>query len=148
MKPKIAIYTIMKNEAANVADWIETTADADDVVVLDTGSKDGTPDLLDRGSVEVHRAWYDPFRFDDARNAALALVAPSIDLCLRLDADERLPPDWRAVIEDGYRSRFARYRYQVVNHGRGWRQSPVTTSTPATGSGGGTRPTKPSKVTA
>ena len=37
---KIAVYAIAKNEEAFVTRWVESAADADYVVLLDTGSSD------------------------------------------------------------------------------------------------------------
>lgn len=53
---KIAIYTMAKNEAEHVARFAETTRGADVVVVTDTGSTDGTPDLLRDAGIEVRTA--------------------------------------------------------------------------------------------
>ena len=116
---KICVYAIMRNEHDNVLAWAETTVDAEHRFVLDTGSTDGTADELEMVGVGVRRAVFDPFRFDDARNAALAL-APEADLYLRLDADERLPEDWRAQLDEVYDPHVRRYRYIVRNHGVGW----------------------------
>jgi len=115
----LCVYAIMLNEQPNVANWVATANIADNLFVLDTGSTDGTPEELETHGVIVRRAKFDPFRFDDARNAALAL-APEADLYLRLDADERLPEDWRFQIEDVYDPTVARYRYRVHNNGGVW----------------------------
>jgi len=111
---RICVYAIMRDESVNVMPWLESANDANDLFVLDTGSVDGTPEQLSAGGAHVREAVFDPFRFDDARNAALAL-APPADLYFRLDADERLPPDWREQIEDNYDERVPRYRYRVRN---------------------------------
>jgi glycosyltransferase involved in cell wall biosynthesis len=104
----------------NVESWVEGAAGADDVFVLDTGSKDDTDlELQTYPSVTVRRANFKPFRFDDARNCALAL-APEADLYLRLDADERLPADWRGQVESAYDPNIPRYSYYVHNHSGIW----------------------------
>jgi len=118
---RLCIYAIFRDEEANVLPWSETTGDADHRFVLDTGSTDNTADALEYVGVGVRRATYSPFRFDDARNAALAL-APEADLYLRLDADERLPDDWRSQIDDAYHEGVPRYRYRVHNNGGIWNQ--------------------------
>jgi tetratricopeptide (TPR) repeat protein len=56
-----------------------------------------------------------PWRFDDARNAALALVPPDIDICFSLDLDELPAPGWREGIERGWTERTTRGRYRFVN---------------------------------
>src|SRR5690606_24024470 len=40
-----------------------------------------------------------PWRFDVARNAALALVPADIDVCVSIDIDEVLEPGWREEVE-------------------------------------------------
>jgi hypothetical protein len=116
----LCVYAIFRDEVDRVPDWVATTADADHRIVLDTGSLDGTPEALAALGVDVRFAWLDPFRFDDARNMALALVPPTIDWCLRLDADERLGNGWREAFELVVNPKVPRYRYVVVNHGEGW----------------------------
>jgi hypothetical protein len=118
------VYAIFKDEEANIAEWAETTGDADHRFVLDTGSFDGTHDELHVHGIEHMLTRPDPFRFDDARNTALQLangLFPS-DLYLRLDADERLPDGWRAMIDDAYHPDVPRYRYRVHNNGGIWSQ--------------------------
>lgn len=116
---RVCVYAIMRDECDNVAEWSETTLDADTRFVLDTGSTDDTIEELRVHGITVARATFDPFRFDDARNCALAL-APPADLYFRLDADERLDDEWRAQLAANYHPNLARYRYTVVNHGEGW----------------------------
>lgn len=98
---KIAVYTICKNEEHNARRWLSTTKDADLRVIVDTGSTDLTLHRLSINSVSVVTGSIsiEPFRFDDARNAALALVPPDMDVCVSLDMDEVLSPNWRSVIE-------------------------------------------------
>jgi glycosyltransferase involved in cell wall biosynthesis len=119
---RVCIYAIMRDEEPlNTIAWAETTLDADTRFVLDTGSTDSTPGTLRTAGVNVAHATFTPFRFDDARNCALAL-APAADLYFRLDADERLEDHWRDQLEANYHPNLARYRYTVVNHGEGWGQ--------------------------
>jgi hypothetical protein len=115
----LCVYAIMRDEVDNVLPWAETTVDADVRFVLDTGSVDHTPEHLVAAGVRVASGRYEPFRFDDARNAALAL-SPEADLFLRLDADERLPDDWRSQLDDAYSERIPRYRYRVHNTDGVW----------------------------
>jgi len=100
---KIAVYTMAKNEAAHVQQYAATTQGADAVVVTDTGSTDGTPDLLRDQGITVHNASILPWRFDTATNCALCNVPADIDVCVKLDLDEVLyMPDgmsWREEIE-------------------------------------------------
>jgi glycosyltransferase involved in cell wall biosynthesis len=116
---KVCVYAIMRDEQENVDDWALTTAAADARFVLDTGSTDTTHDLLHSFEIEHQIATFIPFRFDDARNAALAL-APPADVYVRLDADERLGEGWREQLEAAYHPAVSRYRVTVINHGNGW----------------------------
>jgi glycosyltransferase involved in cell wall biosynthesis len=76
--PKIAVYTMAKNEAEHVGRFAATVRGADRVVVTDTGSTDGTPDLLRDAGIEVHSARIVPWRFDVASNVALAHVPDDV----------------------------------------------------------------------
>ncbi len=87
-RPKIAVYTMAKNEADHVQRYAETTRGADAVVVTDTGSTDGTPDLLRDAGIEVYHSNIVPWRFDEGTNAALHHVPADIDVCVKLDLDE------------------------------------------------------------
>lgn len=90
---KLAAYTIALNEAKHVERWLEATKDFDVRLVADTGSTDGTPEMLAAAGVIVHRVTVFPFRFDVARNAALSLLPADVGLCLSLDMDETTDPD-------------------------------------------------------
>lgn len=96
---KIAVYTIAKNEAQFVERWAESAADADYRLILDTGSTDDTVALATQHGAVVHAQQFTPWRFDHARNAALALLPDDIDLCIALDMDEVLQPGWRECLE-------------------------------------------------
>ena len=88
-KIKIATYSIAKNEEKHIARWLEATKDSDYRIVLDTGSTDRTVALLRAASnVIVGETRVTPWRFDEARNQALALVPEDADICLILDMDE------------------------------------------------------------
>lgn len=101
---KIAVYAVALNEAKHVARWLSCTSDADWRVICDTGSTDGGLSMVneDYQRVQVTDVSVKPWRFDDARNAALALVPPDIDVCIALDMDEELAPGWREAIEAGW----------------------------------------------
>lgn len=107
---KIAVYAIAKNESHNVVKWLETVKEADGVFVLDTGSTDGTVSLLEQGGATVRKmAAHKPFRFDHARNEAMALVPEEFDVLVSLDFDELLMHDWRQVIEENFTCDAANY---------------------------------------
>ena len=87
-KIKVATYSICKNESKHILRWVEATKDADYRVVVDTGSTDGSQDMLRALGVTVHQIHLNPFRFDVARNTALSLVPEDADVCVILDMDE------------------------------------------------------------
>lgn len=89
---KIAVYTVAYNEVAHARRWATSCAQADFRFVADTGSTDGTVKALRNVGVTVSSISIDPWRFDDARNAALALLPVDVDLCISLDMDEVLAP--------------------------------------------------------
>jgi glycosyltransferase involved in cell wall biosynthesis len=115
---KIAVYAIAKNEAQFVARFCESAKDADLIFVADTGSTDDTVAKIlaekkghDYHRYEVRQISIKPWRFDDARNAALAMLPDDIDVCVSLDLDEVLQPGWRAEIERVWTEGTTRLRY-------------------------------------
>ena len=99
IKPKICVYAISKNEAHFVQRFCQSAADADMVLIADTGSDDGLPEEAAKYGATIHHISISPWRFDLARNAALALVPRDMDICISLDIDEVLQPGWREAIE-------------------------------------------------
>ena len=110
---KVCVYAICKNESKFVERWVESMREADGVFVLDTGSADGTPELLASLGVNVHVEEIQPWRFDRARNRSLELVPHDADICICTDLDEVLHPGWRALLEAAWKPGTTRasYRY-------------------------------------
>jgi hypothetical protein len=96
---KIAVYTIALNEAKHVERWAESAKDADYLVILDTGSTDETVSIAKNLDIIVGKKEFYPFKFDEARNAALKLVPNDADWCISMDMDEILLPGWREKLE-------------------------------------------------
>jgi glycosyltransferase involved in cell wall biosynthesis len=96
---KVAIYTIALNEAAHAERWANSATDADYRIVADTGSTDDTVQRLTKAGVIVHRIAIRPWRFDDARNAVMALIPANVDVCCTMDMDRFLEPGWRPKLE-------------------------------------------------
>lgn len=114
---KIAVYAICKNEVAHIQRFLSSCADADHVLVCDTGSTDGTWSALCRKMPANLRVWQvsvSPWRFDDARNASLALLPKNVDVCIPLDLDEVLVPGWRELLESAWTPETTRLRYRFV----------------------------------
>ena len=97
---KIAVYTIALNEESNVQQWYDSAKDADYLLIADTGSTDKTVRLAKKLGINVFKISINPWRFDDARQAALALLPDDIDMCISLDMDEILAPGWRKALEE------------------------------------------------
>lgn len=111
---KIAVVSIALNEAQFAARWADSCKQADYRIVADTGSTDDTIRHLLADHVTVHKISVKPWRFDVARNAALALVPADADICITLDMDEVLQPGWREAIEAVWTPETTRIRYDYV----------------------------------
>lgn len=100
MENKICVYAICKNESAYVCQWIESMSEADYIVVLDTGSTDGTYEMLcnDKRIYRVEQKNILPWRFDVARNESLKLVPEEANIRVCVDFDEYFDKGWAAVI--------------------------------------------------
>lgn len=96
---KIAVYTVALNEEQFVQRWYDSAKGADYLLIADTGSTDSTARLAQRLGINVVSLSVKPWRFDDARNAALALLPDDIDMCISLDMDEMLVEGWREKLE-------------------------------------------------
>lgn len=108
---RIAVYGIAKDEAPFAERFCESAHEADCIVVADTGSSDDTVSLLRQAGAQVFQIAVRPWRFDVARNAALALVPADVDVCVSLDLDEVLQPGWREIIESTWQPQTTRLKY-------------------------------------
>lgn len=111
---KVAIYTIALNELDFVERWYESAKNADYLLIADTGSIDGTPAAARALGINVVDIRVSPWRFDDARNAALAALPADIDMCISLDMDEVITPNWREPLEVAWKQGVTRPRYKHV----------------------------------
>ncbi|HEY6008459.1 MAG TPA: glycosyltransferase family 2 protein [Geobacteraceae bacterium] len=90
MKVSVLIPTL--NEVRNIAACLESVRWADEVVVVDSGSRDGTVERArELGARVVPFDWKG--RLPKKKNWALANVAWRNDWVLVLDADERVTPE-------------------------------------------------------
>lgn len=96
---RVCVYAIALNEAHFAARFAASCREADLVLVADTGSTDDTVAALRAEGVVVEPISVRPWRFDDARNAALALIPADIDVCISIDMDEVFLPGWRQALE-------------------------------------------------
>lgn len=58
------------------------------------------PWMVTDGQMSVYRISIQPWRFDDARNAALALLPEELDMCISIDMDELMEKGWKEALED------------------------------------------------
>jgi len=108
---KICVYAISKNEEQFMERFCRSAEDADLVLIADTGSTDETVALAQKAGAVVYNICISPWRFDHARNAALALVPGDFDVCISLDLDEVLEPGWREEVERVWEPDATRMRY-------------------------------------
>lgn len=111
---RVCVYAICKNERTFARRWMRSMREADDVVVLDTGSDDGTPALLRHLGAAVTEQRIEPWRFDSARNRSLALVPEDADICVCTDLDEYFAPGWRAKLESAWSPGAGRAQYRYT----------------------------------
>jgi glycosyltransferase involved in cell wall biosynthesis len=85
--PRVTVTIITLDEAAHIADAIDSAAWADEIIVVDSGSVDDTLAIArSKGARTESRTWTG---YVDQKNFAAGLA--SHDWILSLDADERIP---------------------------------------------------------
>ena len=116
MENKICIYAICKNEIKFVDQWLDNMSEADYIVVLDTGSTDGTYEKLkqDKRVTKVIKKEIKPWRFDVARNESMKLVPDDANILLCTDFDETFEPGWGKLIRDNWTTQTTRGYYMYA----------------------------------
>lgn len=85
----LGVVMIVKNEESCLEGCLKSVQGADEIVILDTGSTDGTGDIARRYTDKYFAGEYEwNDNFAEARNVALAKC--TTDWVLSIDADERL----------------------------------------------------------
>ncbi len=119
----VAIITL--NAASQLEACLQSVRFADEVVVVDSGSTDGTPALAERlGARVIQHDW---LGFGPQKQ--FAVDAAHHDRVLCLDADERVSPELQAAIEIALKSpstaafrfpRCNRFLGRYLRHGEGY----------------------------
>lgn len=126
MPTRLSAILITRNEAPRLRACLESVAFADEVVVVDNGSTDGTPDLARSLGARVIEVADWP-GFGPQKNRALDAACG--EWVLSIDADERVTPELRAAIvaavaqptHDAYRiNRRSSYCGQYMRHSGWW----------------------------
>jgi len=86
------------NERRNIADCIASVLWSDDVVVVDSGSKDGTREIAEKAGARVVDFHWNG-QFPKKKNWALENVVWKHEWVLILDADERITPELAGEIQ-------------------------------------------------
>lgn len=119
---KVAVYAISKNEEQFVERFMESVKDADLIAIADTGSTDNTYNkfievaekLGIKDKLKIQTIHICPWRFDDARNTNLAMIPADFDVCMCIDIDEVLMPNWRKPLLQAFETGFTRLRYHYT----------------------------------
>ncbi|MHB8637318.1 MAG: tetratricopeptide repeat protein [Fimbriimonadaceae bacterium] len=114
---RLSAVMIVKNEAAHIERCLQSIASvADEIVIVDTGSTDGTPDIISGLGLNVKLGafeWCDDFAA--ARNAALELATG--DWALWIDADEVLEENGCGEIRQALiRPHFGGFYLRIINY--------------------------------
>lgn len=113
---RLSAVLIVKNEAAHIERCLRSVAPiADEIVVVDTGSTDGTVELVEGLGLDVVLGAFEWCNdFAAARNAALELA--SGDWALWIDADEELQESSFGEIRQALiRPHFGGFNLRIVN---------------------------------
>ncbi len=121
----LSVIIITKNEAEHIDRCLASVSWADEIIVLDSGSKDSTVELCKAYTDKVFMTDWPGFGIQKQR----ALDKASHDWVLSLDADEQVSSELRAEIEqamlnnqfDGYEiPRLSSYCGKQMRHGGWW----------------------------
>lgn len=105
----LSVTVICLNEAATIQDCLESVRWADEIIVCDSGSTDGTLEIC---RAYTERVFTDPWR-GFAAHKNLAIERATSDWILSLDADERVTPALAQEIQTVLRDRHAADGYTV-----------------------------------
>lgn len=122
---RLSVVIAAKNESHHISECVRSVSFADEVIVLDSSSTDGTAELARAAGAQVHVTDWPGYGPQQQRGIALATG----DWVLSLDADERITPALKDEIlaaianpcAEGYRlPRHSSFCGQFIDHS-GWR---------------------------
>lgn len=110
----IAAAIMAKNEASDIGACIESVLWMNEVVVLDSGSTDGTQDICRKYGVNVVETDWPGFGEQSNR----ALCAVNADWCFLIDADERVPKELKQELVSAIskHDKYVAYRVPRLNY--------------------------------
>ena len=103
---ELSVIIITKNEAANMRDCLASVAFADEIIVVDSGSSDGTVEICRElgAKVFVYADWPG---FGPQKNRALSYA--SHEWVFAIDADERVTPELASQLKSAMRGEYDGY---------------------------------------
>jgi glycosyltransferase involved in cell wall biosynthesis len=119
-KIPVSVVVPVRNEEANLAECLQRLGAFDEVIVVDSGSTDGTCQIaIDHGCSIIQFAWNG--RYPKKRNWVLLNQSLRNDWVLFLDADELVTQDFCdevnvAITEDGFDAFWLRYTNYFLGH--------------------------------
>lgn len=121
----LSAVIIARDCAHQLGPCLDSIAFAEEVLVVDSGSSDGTPELAEaRGARVIHHEW-----LGFGRQKQYATEQAANEWVLSIDADERVTPQLRASIEMALRApqwrayqfpRCNRFLGRYLRHGEGY----------------------------
>ena len=99
----VSVYSIALNEANRIAQWFNSVKEADQIILLDTGSTDGTLELAHELATQhkdmrvISVPLVQPVSYSLMRQ--LALDCCTHDLCMWIDCDEVWDAGWYAELQ-------------------------------------------------
>ena len=113
----LTVYAICKNEVENVSKYLNSFGEADYVCILDTGSTDGTWELLQElqkthQNLIISQKTIVPWRYDKARNLSMELIPKETTIFFMADLDEVIKePGWCNIVKSHWDPLFDRGMY-------------------------------------
>ena len=95
----LSVLVPVKNEAANLRDCLASVSFAQDIVVIDSGSTDGTQAIAEAAGARVVQFVWNG-KLPRKKNWALENVPWKHEWVLIIDADERITPELQRQIRD------------------------------------------------